>query len=399
MISKAYIFIDGLEAEPIICGVFDYSAEQVTGRFRYGKSYLARHDAFALDPLLLPLTTNTFISKNNKGIFGVLSDSGADSWGRKIILSLHQTKPQNELEFLLAGNNMGVGALTFSLSRSASKVKTSKNSLGTLPMLVKAKDAILADQTIPEEAKKAFEYGSSMGGARPKTLITDDNLSYIAKFNRPDDLVNNATVENATMHMASELGLNVAPTKVVNTAFGDVLLVERFDINNGRPIHHFYSANSLFNLAKVNEQSLTRHYSYGYIAEFILNHGLKPTQAHELYQRMVFNCLIGNTDDHSRNHALLYCFKQKGWLLSPAYDVLPINNSRQHGIGLGAQGRNATIENLLSQSKRFALKPFKAKKIIKETQELVSQWPQYFASQCVGEGDLERLRGIIPAIQ
>ena len=211
MTSNAFIFIDGLEEQPVICGVTEVDEQNKVGRFRYGKSYLARSDAFALDPIHLPLSENQYQTRFNKGVFGALSDAGADSWGKKVILSLHHTQPRNRLEFLLAGAGMGVGSLVFSLSRSSSKPKYSKNTLGDIPMLLKAKDAILADETIPKEAKRAFEFGSSMGGARPKTTIQDQEISYLAKFNRPDDLYNVVKVEHATMNMLREL-----PCKVTN---------------------------------------------------------------------------------------------------------------------------------------------------------------------------------------
>lgn len=396
MTSKAYVFIDGLEDKPIVCGVVTLDTKKQYGEFRYGKSYLVREDAFPLDPLNLPLNNHIFKTTNHKGVFGVLADAGADSWGEKVILSLHNTKPKNALEFLLAGAGMGVGALVFSLSSSASKLKVNKNTLGDIPMLLKAKDAILNDEEIPKEAKKAFEYGSSMGGARPKTTVSEGDVTYLAKFNRSDDLFNHAKVEHASMNMLKELTERVATTKVLETNNGDVLLVERFDLLGTRPTHHFISANSLINTGAVNQSSLSNRYSYGFLSEFILKHGSQPEDASELYQRMVFNVLIGNTDDHTRNHAFLYSFKNKDWRLSPAYDVLPINNSGQHGIGIGLDGRNGTIDNLLSQSERFGLKRFKANKIIKQTRELVSQWPSYFKKYSVGDGDLERLKAVIP---
>ncbi len=398
MISKAYVFVDGLEDEPIVCGVIELDSTKSRGRFRYGKSYLSRPDAFALDPIHLPLTENEFVTQFNKGLFGVLADAGADSWGKKVILALHSTKPKNALEFLLAGSGMGVGALVFSLSSSQSKRKISKNLISDLPSLLKAKDAILADQEIPPEAKKAFEYGSSMGGARPKTIVQDGEISYLAKFNRPDDLVNIVKVEHAAMRMLNELPCQVANTQVLPTPSGDILLVERFDLQHAKPICHFLSANSVFNLNKVGKPELATTYSYGYLAEFILKNGALPEDAHDLYYRMVFNVLIGNTDDHARNHALLYQFKHAHWRLSPAYDVLPINNSKMHGIGLGENGREATVENLLSQSLRFGIKRFKAKKVIDEVTELTREWQQYFSHLGVGQGDIERLKAIIPEI-
>lgn len=397
MTSKAFVFIDGLEDNPVICGVVTLDAKKQYGEFRYGKSYLLRKDAFALDPLNLPLDSCIYKTTNQKGAFGVITDAGPDSWGQKVILSLHKTKSKNALEFLLAGAGMGVGSLVFSLYRSASKPKVSKNKLADIPMLLKAKDAILNDEQIPNEVKKAFEYGSSMGGARPKTTVSDGDITYLAKFNRSDDLFNHAKVEHATMNMLNELPTRVANTKVLETNNGDVLLVERFDLLGNRPSHHFISANSLIALRSVNPSSLTERYSYGFLSEFILRYCSVPENASELFYRMVFNVLIGNTDDHTRNHAFLYSFKNKDWRLSPAYDVLPINSNAQHGMSIGLDGRNGTIENLLSQSERFGLKRFKAKKIIVDVLDLVSEWPSYFQQHGVGNGDIERLKVVIPS--
>ena len=396
MTSKAYVFIDGLEDKPIPCGVTLVDEDTKIGRFRYGQRYLNRPDAFPLDPIHLPLSDREYSTPFNKGVFGTLSDAGADSWGEKVILSLHSTTPKNRLEFLLAGSGMGVGALVFSLSSASSKPKYSKNTLGDIPMLLRAKDAILADKKVPDEAKKAFEFGASMGGARPKTIIQEGDVSYLAKFNRPDDLYNVVNVENATMRMLGELPCNVANTKVIHTPSGDVLLVERFDIYKGKPHSHFLSANSIFSMNKVSNACMCTEYTYGYLGEFIMKYVSEPADAYDLYYRMVFNVLMGNTDDHSRNHAMLYNFTHGHWRLSPAYDVLPINHSRQHGIGIGDDGRVGSLENLISQSKRFGLKPFKARRMVDEVKELVSEWAIYFRNHNVGEGDITRLKHVIP---
>lgn len=398
MTSKAFVFIDGLEDTPIICGVTEVDEINRYGRFRYGKSYLARPDAFPLDPIHLPLSEKQFETQFNKGLFGALSDAGADSWGEKVILSLHKTKPANRLEFLLAGSGMGVGCLVFSLSSSSSKPKYNKNTLGDLPLLLRAKDAILADKEIPDEAKKAFEFGASMGGARPKTIIQDSATSYLAKFNRPDDLFNVVKVEHAAMRMLAELPCRVASTSVVNSPSGDVLLVERFDLKEGKPVCHFLSANSIFSTPRINDAIMNTEYSYGHLAEFIMSNGAEPKDAHDLYYRMIYNVMLGNTDDHSRNHAIIYNFAQKHWRLSPAFDVLPINSTRQHGIGIGDKGRQGSVDNLLSQSKRFGLKAFKAKKMVNDVMELIDEWPVYFARFGVGAGDLARLKLILPEI-
>ncbi|MBH0056663.1 type II toxin-antitoxin system HipA family toxin [Pseudoalteromonas sp. SWXJZ94C] len=401
MTSECYVFIDGLESKPVICGFYKLDTKIGRGEFNYGKSYLARADAFALDPIHLPLKPGIFNYSANKGVFGVLSDAGADSWGRKLILSLHTTKPQNELEFLLAGSGFGVGALVFSLSRSASKHKTNKNTLADLALLDQAKNDLLENKAISNEAKKAFEFGQSMGGARPKTSVQIENKLYLAKFNRPDDLFNLVRAEHATMCMAKELGIRAANTCVHATKNGDVLLVERFDVGEGLPTHHFLSANSLLQKSKVALSDLATYYSYGELAEFIRhNTGVFADDSIELYKRMVFNAFIGNTDDHTRNHAFLYCFTEQAWRMSPAYDITPINNSKQHGIGLGDDGRYASIDNLLSQTQRFGLNTSQANKIINEVKLYTQQWPTHFKRFAnITDIDIARLTSVIPTIQ
>lgn len=405
MTSSAYVFIEGLAEQPVICGRFELNSQAKQGRFVYGRSYLERPDAFALDPVHLPLNDSIHHCNVNNGLFGVLADAGADAWGRKLILQLHQTKPQNELEYLIAGAAMGVGALTFSLSREKTKTKHSSNAINDLELLLQGKNAILAAETVSDEVKQAFVYGSSMGGARPKTLLTHNGQEYLVKFNKPDDLYNVARVEHATMRMLAELdGVCVAETEVLQGIGGseDVLLVKRFDRAEQRVSHHFISANSLLLEGAVSERSLAAGYSYGQLAELLRLHSAVATDAHELFMRMAFNVFIGNTDDHARNHAWLRPIAagrhEPAWQLAPAYDVLPISASKLHGLGIGGLGRHGSIENLLSQASRFGLQEFKAKAIVNQLRELVTQWPQYMARFGVGDGDIERLRKIIPTV-
>ena len=404
MTSSAYVFIEGLEDKPVICGRFDLDTATNTGRFVYGRSYLERSDAFALDPIHLPLLEKHHICTLQHGIFGVLADAGADAWGRKLILQMHQSQPQNELEFLIAGAGMGVGALSFSLSREKTKSKRSPNSLDDIELLLQGKNALLAAEQVSDEVKQAFMYGSSMGGARPKTLLTHNHDDYLVKFNKPDDVYNVARVEHATMRMLAELdALQVATTQVVTSKSGeDLLLVQRFDRKHEQVSHHFVSANSLLIEGAVNQRSLTSWYSYGQLAELLRQHSVVASDAHELFKRMVFNVLIGNTDDHARNHAWLYALpaaqEKQGWRLAPAYDVLPISASRQHALGIGEAGRIGSKENLLSQASRFGLQDFKARQLFHQIQDLVAEWPRYMAHYGVDEADIERLRKLIPKL-
>jgi serine/threonine-protein kinase HipA len=202
------------------------------------------------------------------------------------------------------------------------------------------------------------------------------------------------------MRMLSELKtlhMRVADTRVVASQDENILLVKRFDQHKQQASHHFLSANALINQHTITHQALTTSYSYGALAEFIMKYVAEPRDAHELYARMIFNILMGNTDDHARNHAFLYSFTDKCWRLSPAYDVLPINNARQQAIGVGDQGRTGSIENALSQCKRFGLSQPKAKKIVATVQDLTAEWQSYFAHCGVSEGDIRILKRVIAA--
>lgn len=393
---SCYVFVEGLHAEAVICAVFQLDLASGTGYFRYGKSWLERADAFPLDPLHLPLSEQEFICRLPKAVFGVLSDAAPDSWGRKLMLSLHSTKPQHEVDFLLAGSGEGVGALAFSLSRHQAKKKIAKNHFVDLQSLTQSKNDLLAHNNLSAEAKKALEYGISMGGARPKSSVQDGDTLYLVKFNKADDLVNMARVEHATLTLAEQLGIRVAHSKVVQTGVEDVLLVERFDRSASQIHAHFISAESLFSEQKVSELSLKTSYGYPALAEMLRQYSVDPSDSEELYRRMLFNLLMGNTDDHGRNHALLLDLTNKSWRLSPAYDMVPVNSSRQHAMGVGDFGRIGTVENALSQCSRFGLKLNKARQIVAEAEQVVLSWPQHFIKAGVSASDIEVLKALIP---
>lgn len=393
---SCYVFVEGLQSEAVICAVFQLDLAAGIGYFRYGKSWLERPDAFPLDPLHLPLSEQEFICRLPKAVFGVLSDAAPDSWGRKLMLSLHSTKPAHEVDFLLAGSGEGVGALAFSLSRHQAKKKVAKNQFADLQSLTRSKNDVLAHNSLSAEAKKALEYGISMGGARPKSSVQDGTALYLVKFNKADDLMNMARVEHATLTLAAQLGIRVAKTKVVQAGLEDVLLVERFDRSANQIHSHFISAESLFSEQKVSELSLKTSYGYPALAELLRQYSVEPSDSEELYRRMLFNLLIGNTDDHGRNHALLLNLSDKNWRLAPAYDMVPVNNSRQHAMGLGDFGRLGTVENALSQSRRFGLKTSKARQIVAEAEQLVREWPQHFLQAGVSAQDIEVLKAVIP---
>lgn len=373
MVNKVYVFIEGIEDTPLLCGQLVLNQDKTTS-FTYTDNFLSHPGAFPLDPLNLPLGKAAYHSDAINSTFGVFTDACADSWGKKVLHSIYPKKPQNILEYLIACSGTGVGCLRFSLSRNSVKSRKHQNKLKDIPKIITSKNEILSGESLFEASATLLSKGIGMGGARPKSVVTIDDIDYIAKFQRQNDKFNYVRVEYAAMTLLQKVTNNVAYTKILEGFGEDILLVKRFDLEYGRPTHHFISGNSIINMSKVKESNDTGRYSYGFLAEFILKYGAEPEQdAEELFKRMVFNVLIGNTDDHPRNHGFLYSFKQKVWRLSPAYDVLSISPTGQHGLGLGQNGREGSVENLLSHSKRFELKYSLAEKIIAQIRIVLSE--------------------------
>ena len=397
IIQSCYVFVDHGET-PLLAGRYRID-EQGLGHFTYGKSYLENPLAFSLDPINLPFTDppQIFHPVNGKGSFGVLSDSTPDSWGRKLITSIHRSAPQNEVEWLLASRGNGVGCIVANASQSAPQRQKQLHGLSDIEAFFGMVDRFDAGKIIPEELIHLAEFGSSMGGLRPKLTISHEGREWIAKINRIDDAFDVSTVEYATMHMAKHAGIAI-PNMQLRTIHGrTMVLVERFD----RPVPgrklHYISAHSLINAHKINVKDTAKQYSYMGISDIARRIAADPEKEQvQLYKRMVFNTLTGNTDDHMKNHGFLMTDdKRKRYSLSPAFDILPHLDAPQRlqSIGVGLYGREASIENLLSAHGRFGISEKHARQIIQEIQDIVKDWRIYYQNMGVGERDMAILNG------
>lgn len=204
------------------------------GRFVYGQSYLVRANAVAIDPIELKLTTETYGTRRLQGIFGAFRDSGPDYWGRRVI-EKHSGKTElSELEYLLYSPEDRAGALSFGLSPSPLIPQRKFSRTLNLAELQRLADAVIADEELPtgpdiEQVEALLLAGTSMGGARPKAVIEDDDSLWIAKFNHPEDRWNHARVEHSMLMLARECGLSTVESRIVTAGGRDVLIVKRFD--------------------------------------------------------------------------------------------------------------------------------------------------------------------------
>jgi serine/threonine-protein kinase HipA len=264
-------------------------------------------------------------------------------------------------------------------------------------------DAIIADEDLPmssdaEQSRDLMLAGTSMGGARPKAVVEDDEGLWIAKFNRPDDKWNHARVERAMLVLARECGLTTSESRVTTIGDRNVLLVKRFDRQKAEKGYRRARMLSALTLLRADDTYQDRNkWSYILLVEELRRLSSRPrTDAPELFRRMCFNALISNTDDHPRNHAVIAM--DRDWKLSPAYDLtpsMPVSLERRDmALICGDKGRYARADNLLSQSPRFLVDADEAKKIVDEMERTVrSQWYDIARREGVTEKDCERIAG------
>lgn len=188
------------------------------GKFVYGKSYLARNDAVEIDPVQLTLSDETYETTRLSGVFGALRDAGPDYWGRRVIEKHSGKTMLGEIDYLLKSPDDRAGALGFGLGQEPPAPRRAFNKTLDLAKLQSLADDIVRGDVSRQEPDAAqiqdlMLVGTSMGGARPKTVVEDDEGLWVAKFNRQDDRWNYAKVEHAMLVLAKSAAS--APRKAV----------------------------------------------------------------------------------------------------------------------------------------------------------------------------------------
>jgi len=371
------------------------------GKFVYGKSYLARSDAVEIDPVELKLSDETYETTRLRGLFGALRDAAPDSWGQRLIEKHSGKSMLGELDYLLESPDDRAGALSFGLDQEPPAPRRTFNKTLELAKLQNIADAIVRDEIQKKDddaiqIEELMKIGTSMGGARPKTVVEDDQGLWIAKFNRADDRWNYAKIEHAMLVLAKKCGISAAESRVVDVGGKDVLLVHRFDrFKTGKGYARARMISGL-TLLQVDESERNR-WSYISLAEEIRRVVANASKdAPELFRRMCFNALISNIDDHPRNHAVTA--KEHEWNLSPAYDLTPSavigEERRDLAMTCGDKGRFACASNILSQHTRFLLGPVDAQTIVHNMRQQVSaNWYDVVRAEGVSEKDAEAIRG------
>jgi serine/threonine-protein kinase HipA len=371
------------------------------GKFVYGRSYLENAQAVPIDPVALKLTDTTYETAQLNGVFGALRDAGPDFWGRRVI-EKHAGKPMlGEMDYLLESPDDRAGALGFGLSNRPPAAKREFNKTLDLERLQNLAEALIRDELPNDPAAPQVQdlllLGTSMGGARPKAVVSDEDGLWIAKFNRQDDRWDNTRVEHAMLRLARQCGISTPESRIETVGGRDVLLVKRFDREKTESGYTRARMISGLTALRADEAPDAKgRWSYVLLVEELRRFVAEPKKdAAELFRRICFNALISNLDDHPRNHAFLA--KDTHWKLSPAYDLTPSpvvsQERRDLAMECGDMGRYANARNILSQHARFLLNKEDAEGILNEVRTQVSNWYDTARACGVSERDTETIRG------
>ncbi|MGK5082058.1 type II toxin-antitoxin system HipA family toxin [Bdellovibrionota bacterium FG-1] len=397
MLRELYVYAHLESAGWVPAGLLQY---EETGRFssstfRYGKKYLERHDRIELDPIQLPLQDGTFVTPEGFSLFNGIRDAGPDKWGR-YLLDKKFARSLTELEYVAATGPDRVGALAFSDDpASGPKIYTPTgfHALDSkhldLAFCVGALNDLEASKET-ERLKQYLQYGPSLGGARPKATVIWKGRPHLAKFSLSLDSRNEPRVEFATMTLAQKCGLRVSSVATTEVSGWSIYLIERFDRRpDGSPIPFI----SGLTLTGCHESDYST-WSYHGLVDAIVKHSSQVEQdLRELFQRMVFNILVYNNDDHLRNFGFLRSGRDR-WDLSPLYDVVPASvNSQSYSLAMviGTDGKKASITNAVSQCERFRLMKEEAGGIIARLKIGVASWREHFKGAGVKDHELKAL--------
>jgi serine/threonine-protein kinase HipA len=391
--TEAFVWtwLPGAE-EPVVAGRVERDGALV--RFNYGRSYLEREDAIPLYLPELPLRRGAIDPPAGLTIAGSIKDAGPDAWGQRVIMQhvlgagARDGDPAvfGPLTYLLHSGSDRIGALDFQAKADAYVGRDGASA--PLETLMQAADLVGAGRPLPPALDLALLHGSSVGGARPKALLTRAGRALIAKFSASTDTYPVVKGEFAAMELARRAGLDVAGVELVQVMDRDVLLVERFD--RALPTRARRALVSALTILELDEM-MARYASYADLAQIVRARFVDARATlRELFARITFNILVGNTDDHARNHA---AFWDGEWLrLTPAYDICPQprgGGEASQAMIIGADGfRMSRLAGCVERAGAYLLSESEARELIDRQVEVIRrEWDDVSALGRLSEFD------------
>lgn len=392
-------------------GAVAWNEKQELGSFEYEKPFLA--SKLNVAPIRMPLigrvysfpelrNTSTF-----KGMPGLLADSLPDRYGNDLIniWLARNGRPENSLnpvELLCFIGNRGMGALEFEPSTLMAKNSTQTLELSSLiettMKLLEGREKFEAhtNHDMQDVLLDVLKMGTSAGGARPKAIIAYNETTgmirsgqtlqepgyehWLIKFDGVNDTQFGATygygrVEMAYYKMASDAGVEMAESRLIEEDGRAHFMTKRFDRRNGNEKLHMqtFCAIQHYDFNKITS------YSYEQLFQTMRNLKLTYAEAEQMYRRMVFNVFARNCDDHTKNFSFLMEPDGK-WRMSPAYDVCHAYRPdsewvSQHNLSINGKRKDFVKGDLLEVAKQNSIR--NPEGIMKEVLDTVGNWMAY----------------------
>ena len=390
----------------------NHSQGRETFSFEYDPNWLAGNETLALDPELLLFEGPQYLNDRDKASFGLFLDSSPDRWGqvimkrREALVARHQKRAPKTLlqsDFLLGVHDeQRMGGLRFKVDPDGDFLSNHDgNNVPPWARLRELENAAWQFQSddaaenpeLREWLNLLMAPGSSIGGARPKAGVCDeeDNL-WIAKFPGRNDEIDKGAWEMVTHTLAVRAGLSIAEARAEK--FGrphHTFLTKRFDravVEGTRRRIHFASAMTM--LGYSDGAGHADGASYLEIVEFLGKHGSDvDADLAELWRRIVFSICVSNTDDHLRNHGFLLA--DAGWKLSPAYDINPEPTGTGLHLNISEDDNALNLELALEVAEYFRLGNDEAKAIVDKVTSVVTQWSEVASNSGISRGEQEAM--------
>lgn len=354
--AYVWIWLPGA-TQPVVAGEVRRAGALIT--FRYGRSYLDRSDAVSLYAPELPLRQGWLEPPTGLTMASCLRDGLPDAWGQRVILArltgahgtLADTAALDEFTYMLESGSDRFGALDFQPEAVSYRPRMDS---ATLDELHRAAQLLLEGRSPGVHLEQALIHGTSIGGARPKVLVAADGVDFIAKLSRSDDHYPVVRAEAAALELARMAGVRVPGHRLTSSLGRDVLLIERFDRSAGGQRRSVVSGLTMLGL----DELIGRYATYPGLLDVLLEYAdTAPGVARELFERIAFNIVIGNNDDHARNHAAFWDGAHLA--LTPAYDLCPQRSSgfeANQAMAYGRRGeRAATLAGLVGVAAVYGL--------------------------------------------
>lgn len=379
MISNRKIFV-GVALEPdkeaIAVGIFKSVRRGVVeaGEYAYGKHYLASPDAFALNPVHMPLKIESASIPERR-----LRDGGAlpltfrdalpDSWGRLVLEAQYGIK-LDDADALLMTNADRVGAMVFSETLPIESLSPIANPVALEDMAGAVRRLELSMEITPD-MRRLLQRGGTLGGARPKATFILEDKRWIAKFPAQGDDHDVELLELCILKLAAMCSIEVSTAKLEKIHRGHALLLLRFDregpIANERRTHYL-SASALLNVPYESNGG-----SYVELAQILRRISADPAyDLKQLFRRMIFNLMIDNTDDHVKNHGVLYVGNNQ-YKLAPAFDlVMQLTNMGYQELAISPLNNNSKVSLAKEAAPYFGVNEQDAENIIQSIHKTVN---------------------------